>query len=272
MNNPKRYFLICLLCLILPGITSSLFAQRKGYAAISLGTGLYFGDISDTWSNNELLPSASIQLGKYVSPGVSIRGSFTHGTVGAADALAKTQARWQRNLSFRTPITELQVGGVYEILPDKSFRQRWKRNIHVSPFVFAGIAGVYMNPMAYHQGEWVKLQPLGTEGQYIEGAESKPYSRVQLSVPAGVGISVRLPSHVAIWAEVGYRKTFTDYLDDVSTRYPDAAELVAASGQLAGILSDRSAEGYAPGSLRGNPSAKDAYLFASFGVGFFWGR
>lgn len=272
MNNPKRFLLICLLCMVLPGITSSLLAQRKGYASIGVGSGMYFGDISDTWDNNEFLPALTLQVGKYVAPGVSIRGSFTQGTVGASDARSKTQARWQRNLSFRTHISEVQVGGVYEFLEDKSFRQRWKRDIHISPMVFAGVSGMYMNPTTYYQGDWIKLQPLGTEGQYVEGNDTKPYSRFQFAVPAGFGLTVRLPSHVAIWAEVGYRKTFTDYLDDVSTTYPNSADLVAASGQMAGILSDRSAEQFPIGSPRGNPTAKDAFLFCSFGVGYFLGR
>lgn len=272
MNHRFWNYLICLLCLTFSFSANDLTAQRSGYVSAGLGTGMYFGDISDSWTNNEFHPSATIQAGMYVAPGVSIRGVFTQGTVGAADGAASSEARWNRNLSFRTSISELQAGVVYEFLEDKTFRQRWKRNIHISPIVFAGVAGMYMNPKAYYEGTWVDLQPLGTEGQYLPDHAEGPYSRFQVSIPAGIGVTVRLPERVSIWAEVGYRKTFTDYLDDVSTTYPDLQELAKVSGPLAASLSDRSSETFAAGSLRGNPGAKDAFAFFSVGVGYFFGR
>ena len=233
---------------------------------------MYFGDISDSWINNEFHPSVSIQGGYYVAPGVSFRGVFTHGTVGAADGAARNQARWNRNLSFRTSISELQAGVVYELLTDKAFRQRWKRNVHVSPLIFLGISGLYMNPKAYYEGSWEALQPLGTEGQYLSNHDKGPYSRFQVSIPSGIGVTVRLPSRVCLWAEAGFRKTFTDSLDDVSITDNELQELVKVSGPLAGNLSNRSSETFPTGSPRGNAEAKDAYAFISMGIGYFFGR
>ena len=62
------------------------------------------------------------------------------------------------------------------------------------------------------------------------------------------------------------RKTFTDYLDDVSKRYYDPVLLAAAHGETAAIMSDKSI-GTDPnytnrGRQRGNATTKDWYAFA----------
>jgi hypothetical protein len=76
-------------------------------------------------------------------------------------------------------------------------------------------------------GEWVDLQPLGTEGQYADlpdGAANKgikPYKRIQLGIPFGIGARFRVNHVVDVSGEIGFRYTFTDYLDDVSQSYVD---------------------------------------------------
>ena len=259
---------LSLLLLFMVAMATILHAQRKGYVTASIGTGIYFGDLSDQWRTTDILPAGSIQLGWYVNRAVSFRGVITQGTLGASDSRSLNEARNSRNLSFRSPLTELQLGVVYELFPDKTFHIRWKRNIHVSPLIFAGLAGFHFNPQALYQGEWVALQPLGTEGQYLAGHPDGPYRLTQLSFPAGVGLSVRFPGQIALWAELGYRKTLTDYLDDVSRSYPDPSLLGAPTA----ALSNRSGDQFLTGAKRGNPGAKDNYAFLSVGIGYFLGQ
>ncbi|WP_315822795.1 hypothetical protein [Paraflavitalea speifideaquila] len=68
--------------------------------------------------------------------------------------------------------------------------------------------------------------------------------------------------------EVGLRKTFTDYLDDVSTRYVDPFILAQEKGLKAVEMSYRGGElkdgdpNYPPvDALRGNAKTKDWYYF-----------
>lgn len=247
-------------------------AQRKAYLGVGLGTGAYFGDLSDNWRSTDQLPAATIQGGYYFGKGISGRVALTYGQLGATDAAALAQDRQRRNLSFRSPIYEAQLSAMWEMIPDRRFRQRWHRHTHVSPYLHAGIAGFAFNPQAYYQGEWVDLQPLGTEGQYLRDSEVPPYSLTQIAIPAGVGVSVRFPSRFALWFELGYRKTFTDYLDDVSTDYASPTEMVEQMGPTAAALADRSNQGFEIGTKRGNPGAKDNYLFATLSLGYFFGR
>ena len=122
---------------------------------------------------------------------------------------------------------------------------------------------------------WPRLQPLRTEGQgSLEYPDREPYALMQVMLPFGVGIKARLNKTFSIAIEYGFRKTWTDYLDDVSTSYvaADVIRQVAADPELAVMLSDRSGEvasGYvnAPGIMRGDDSLDDWYATLTFSLG-----
>ena len=50
---------------------------------------------------------------------------------------------------------------------------------------------------------------------------------------------MNLSHHSSFSMEYGFRKTFTDHIDDVSGLYPNLSVLEAESGTLARVLSDR---------------------------------
>jgi hypothetical protein len=131
-----------------------------------------------------------------------------------------------------------------------------------SPYVFGGIAGFHHNPKAVYNNQWYELQPLSTEGQ-------TPYGLYQLAIPGGVGAIVYLTDAISIGIEGGLRKTFTDYLDDVSGTYVDVNELRETNPIAAG-LAYRTPE-YMDvdpldmpnpiGNIRGNAKRRDVYFF-----------
>ena len=77
--------------------------------------------------------------------------------------------------------------------------------IHKRRFPATDLAG---NPMP-NAGEWVDLQPLGTEGQHSDQQEgdanygTKPYKRLQIAIPGGIGARFRLNEVFDISAEIG---------------------------------------------------------------------
>ena len=89
----------------------------------------------------------------------------------------------------------------------------------------------------------------------------------------GGGFKFALNRHLSINIEVSTRFLFTDYLDDVSTVYPDKTLLQASRGDIAVALSDRSlSEGLgAAGRQRGDRKAKDQYTFAGISVMKYFG-
>lgn len=197
---------------------------------------------------------------------ISIRGNFIWGKVKGSDRNSSYDSgRRQRNLDFSSHLFEFSVLGQVNILPFHP-KRKFKP---VTPFVFAGIAVFHFNPTTEYKGETVYLQPLGTEGQGMDGYAPK-YSLVEISIPVGFGVKFCLTKRINLSIEVGVRKTFTDYLDDVSGDYVPLGELRAGNGALAANLSNRTYDNDGNQIERfGNPrghSGKDWYSFMGLSV------
>ena len=197
---------------------------------------------------------------------ISVLSGFNYGHVGAADKYNKPDLQ-ARNLSFQTNIFECNVMAEYNIfdISEKRF----------TPYSFAGIAVYHFNPYAYDTlGKKVYLKPLSTEGEGLpQYPDSKPYSLTQLAIPFGAGIKFRITDNVILAYEVGFRKLFTDYLDDVSNRYVDETILLNAKGPEAVEMAYRGNEvkngsqAYpVAGTVRGDPKSKDWYYFSGIRI------
>ena len=105
----------------------------------------------------------------------------------------------------------------------------------------------------------------------------RPYKLTQLNIPMGGGLKYFISDRFNLGLEFLYRKTFTDYIDDVSTTYIGKNNFVLPNGQLstAGLLQDRSYEVIDPatplgveGRQRGWSKQKDQYIIAEIGLSF----
>ena len=149
-------------------------------------------------------------------------------------------------------------------------------NIRWTPYVFGGLAVFRFNPYTHDAAhQKVFLKPLSTEGQGLDGYNLEPYSLTQVAIPFGGGIKYALTDNIRVGAEVGIRKTFTDYLDDVSTNYADPVDLLEQRGQQAVDFSYRGDEvpGGNPayplkGDQRGGANQKDWYYFSGLTLSF----
>lgn len=164
-----------------------------------------------------------------------------------------------RNLSFRNNIYE--ISNVFEF----NFHPFSNRGIHerTTFYAMAGVALYLHKPQAKINGEWHDLQALNTESQR--------YGLMQISIPFGSGVKHAITPNLIVGFEAGWRKTFTDHLDDVSTLYPN----LDGRGSLANQLSDRSFEvsenGGAlanTGDQRGDPNLKDWYFQTAFTISY----
>ena len=190
----------------------------------------------------------------------SLRLTASYGNVYGNDADADDAFQVQRNLSFKSDILELAFGVELDW-----FEYNINNMKHpITPYFFYEIAFFKMNPTAELNGEDYTLQNLGTEGQGTTLSDKEPYKLNQISVPLGIGLKFNLRPRMAISIEYGIRKTFTDYLDDVSGNYVDPDMLAAFNGSLAAEFSDRSVNGSELSNVgfnRGNSSNKDWYAF-----------
>lgn len=177
-------------------------------------------------------------------------------TLSATDADAADPIRNARNLSFRSRVW---LGSAQALVTIPISRQ-------LAPYLCGGVAVFRFNPKAKYQGQWIALQPLGTEGQGLGPAQMRKYSRSSWAIPFGAGLRLLSGEHLEYFAEATYGKTFTDFLDDVSGNYYSQTELLEKRGELSAALADRSAEVvgennlFITGSARGNPKYSDGYF------------
>lgn len=237
---------------------------------VMLGGANYKGELSrHTFNTDFIHPAGGVFYRHNWNRRWSWKLELNLGKVSGDDAFANTAFEVDRNLSFYSTIFEVSPQIEFNFLPFETGRNDYP----FSPYLFTGIAIFHFNPKTKFNGAEVELQPLGTEGQGLNGR--KKYKRLQFAIPIGGGIKVSV-GKIGIGIEVGARRTYTDYLDDVSTLYPDLNALAAANGGVAAALSDRS---YSRGDTtaavlnpymkqRGNVSDKDWYLFG--GITIFW--
>ena len=259
-----RFIAILLVCFIF--FTSSTTAQVVSSTEIGImgGGSYYLGDINKKHFDY-MMPSGGIVVRKNIDRRIVVKGELLLGYIRADDSRnTKDTANFNRNLHFRSPIYELSGQVEFNFLPYETGNSLYP----FTPFIFAGVSLFRFNPKAEaNNGEWVALQPLGTEGQGTTSFQDrKKYALTQFSIPMGGGFKIAVDKTFNIILEYGIRKTFTDYLDDVSTTYTGGNLPLS---YLANDMSDRSLDGTkAIGEQRGNSKDKDWYTFTGITLSF----
>lgn len=236
---------------------------------LSLGAANYLGDMG----GNELtrrdfvsdmkLTQTNITAGGFVRyrvhPLLSVKAAVNWARLSGDDKLSSNPARNARNLNFRNDLVEAtaQAQFIFYEINDLGHTHRHKDKFHA--YLGLGLGAAYHNPKASYMGEWVPLRKLETEG--------KKYSLVTAVVPASAGFYFTFNKQYRIGWDLTWRTTFTDYIDDVSTRYADPADL---NSPLAIELANRTdelssippafAENFTPGNKRGDSKHNDSYL------------
>ncbi|MDP2387589.1 MAG: DUF6089 family protein [Bacteroidota bacterium] len=212
----------------------------------------------------------------------SFKSTLTYAMLSGKDSWTDEKYRNNRNLSFRSPIIELNAQVEYYLLREKmsgiykisNFKK--KRNRRSTLFMFTGVGVFFYNPRAEYNGKWYSLRKLHTEGQGLPGGPKK-YSNFNICIPVGLGYKYTVDRRWSIGIDLGFRKTFTDYIDDVSGEYYDNNAIKQAYGTTAAALADPSL-GLIPGATkpnadgsgakRGETKYKDAYMFLDFSVSY----
>ncbi|GAB4261170.1 MAG: hypothetical protein Kow0027_28700 [Saprospiraceae bacterium] len=251
----KRLFTLFILSLL----ASTLMRAQYMEAGILFGGANYMGDLS----SQRIVPEeTNLMMGimaRYnFTPTFSARAGLTRATISGNDQNSLSPATRMRNLHFRSQVYEFSVMGEYNLTPYNIRDQ--KTGV---PYLFAGLALTSFNPEAQMHGQWYDLHPRHTEGV--------DYKRTIVAIPFGIGMKFNLSYKANFGFEFGARKTFTDYLDDVSNRYPDVIGM-RSYAPLNAALSYRTPELTGEftedpmGQMRGNPNNKDWYFFAGINL------
>jgi hypothetical protein len=256
------------------GGVSNFLGELGG--ANQIGTN-YFKDLE--WSQTRM--ALAIGLRYKLTDYFALNSHLTYGRVSGDDKLTKEPFRSYRNLNFFSDIYEFNLnfeGAVQKEQVGHRYRLRNVRGLRgyeLYTYGFVGIGVFYFDPKTEYNGQIISLRPLGTEGQgQIE--TRKTYSTLGVCVPAGIGFKYTIDRYWGVGIEIGLRKTFTDYIDDVSTTYYDFTDPNSLSAQLgnrSNPLNVPSGEEYVipstqPGQQRGDPRDNDSYMFGIFSINY----
>jgi hypothetical protein len=248
------------------------FSQYRWDFGTNVGGTGYLGEIGGDEKKGRHYSPADLKLVKtrFVVGGfaryklkqfISIKGNLNYIRITGDDALSANYGRRGRNLNFTNGIIDAEVIGQVFFLQINNVGGSYKYKNDLRFYAFAGLSGFYSNPTTVYQGTKIALRPLKTEGV--------SYSPFNFGIPGGVGAYFTFQRFIRIGIEAYYVKTFTDYLDDVSTTYADPSAL---ADPVTIALANRSAEytsdpaylaQYVPGSKRGDASQKDTYLYTA---------
>jgi hypothetical protein len=213
---------------------------------------------------------------------IALRLEGTFGQISGNDNVLKgitdiAKERFNRNLNFRSYISE--VAAMLEIHPMYIFVDWPAKETtppRTSPYVLAGIGYFSFNPQTKLGNNYIDLQPLRTEGQGFTETGRKEYSLTQLNIPIGAGVKYELSPLVNLRGELVYRKTFTDYIDDLSSTYIDptlfSKYLTPQQEANARILYNRQLVPVPLSTKRGTITNNDAYFTVNLKISVIIGR
>jgi hypothetical protein len=240
-------FILIFICFLLP--ISGLRAQgrKRTYHQHELGFigggSYYIGDLNNRDHFIHSQPAFGIFYRLSNDFRTAFRFGLNYGKIGASDSDPGVAYQQERSLAFTSTIYE------FNALAEFNFKEyRIGHDKHrFTLFIFGGLS-------VFH------FQTEASGGVGVD--EGKKVPTTQVSVPFGIGIKMNLGRKVGLGLEWGPRRTFTDYLDNVSGTYPTGTG-TPGEGQTAGTPGAASA-----GAMRGDPTMKDWYFFYGINLNF----
>ena len=232
----------------------------KELLGISAGTTSFYGDLEGTSPIIGSNPHFGLTYEYKVHPYLGLRASGLWYKISATDADATVSYTRDRNLSFTSSNLEISVLAAAYLLPYRPAEFSYRKKFNAYGLV--GLGATLFRPQAWYGGEKWDLRSMRTEGV--------TYSRVAVVVPFGGGIQYQIAPQLDLVLQATYHYSFTDYLDDCSTRYIDQSlfENEIAAG-LADRRSEVGLERESAGAIRGNPNVKDSYAMISLRMQYY---
>jgi hypothetical protein len=216
------------------------------------GTSNYLGDLAYKFMEKNQFQWSWGVFGQYnISKWFSTRLGYNMLRIRGSDIFDPDLGRRARYANFRNNVQELALTLHFHLL-----QYGISKGEKFSPSLYVGIAGFHHNPMArivrglddltgdpvYLKDDatgkdlWFPLQPIGTEGQTSNSIDAefpnrpapKQYSLWQIAIPMGINLDFIIKKSWVVGAEIGFRMTFTDYLDDVAGYYYDRQNVFQA--------------------------------------------
>ncbi len=266
-----------LLFLLITNAATVALTQEGVEAGAWIGGANYFGDLNTNMRLGRTGLAGGFGARYNFNERVCLKLSGNIGQVQAYDSDSDNIFERARNLHFKSTVADANLAMEFNFLPyiHGSKDEAW------TPYLFLGFGASYFNPKAKLGDDWYELRPFGTEGQF----KGEEYYTVAGGWVYGAGFKIDLSYEWSLNIDLTAHRLFSDYLDDVSTSYPDLDDVQDLRGDFATQFVDRSPELFksdpdfftrngleAPigeaGRQRGNSRTNDTYVY--FGVGLYY--
>jgi len=189
---PQKLWVLCLLSV--SGLLATDVFGQKHEVGFGLGVLNYSGDLVRSYQFGNVSPGATLFYRNNLNDAISLRAGMTGGIINGDDTPAFDILAAQRDASFSRGVFEVSSVVEYHFL-------NYRENIRIlnwTPYFFVG-GGVALFG--------------NTQAQENNNSD---YSNLQLTIPFGLGFKYVLDRQWSLGLEAGVRKTFFDYIDDVS--------------------------------------------------------
>lgn len=258
-----------LLFLLYISLSSQLQAQWLWDFGGTLGASNYLGDIGGNAKTRQnfvsdlKLAKTRWNTGFFVRnkwhPFMSWKFAVDYIRLEGDDKLSSNPGRMYRNFNFKNDIIDVSYTMEYFFFTDNDIGNTYRNRNSFRAYIFAGAGVFYSNPKSLYRGEWVAMQPYASEGVQ--------YKKIVANIPMGVGFYFTFNRKNRFGFEIDYRKTFTDYIDDISDKYPStppASEyeqgLVLRTTELNRADNIGAYDSHTWGMKRGDAKHKDSYV------------
>lgn len=234
----------------------------------TLGASNYLGDIGGRAKDRRnfvadlKIAKTRWNLGAFArhrfAPGLSGKFAVDYIRLEGNDKLSSNPGRQYRNFNFRNDIVDVNYTVEVFLFSNNDLGKTYLFRNNLRIYAFTGVGVFTNNPKTFYRGQWVALRPYATEGY--------AYKRFVLNIPMGIGAYITLNKRNRFGIEIDYRKTFTDYIDDISGNYPSEPPadeylrgLVLRTTELDRDANPGAYESHTWGAKRGDSQHKDSY-------------
>lgn len=243
----------------IPLITIILFTLNSNAQIIEIGgfggTSYYLGELNPALPYNQTQLAYGALARYNLNSRWAIKFSYYRGKVQGSDAIGSPTI--DRDLDFKSNIND------FSLVAEFNFWEYFtgSKKSYFTPFIFSGISYFTFKPTSFGG---VSLQPIGTEGQNVDFGGRSPYNQYSFAIPFGFGFKYSLNERIGFTFEWGMRKTFTDYIDDISTTYYLTGQDINPDN-IGEILSDPTMS-HDPYMQRGDDQTNDWYNYTGITV------
>jgi len=257
-----RNVILLVFCLI---FLTNAYSQRGVEVGGHVGMATYFGDLNTNYNLSKPGISFGLKSRRNFNERLSIAAGLTYGKVKASDETATNSFERNRNLSFSSNVFDIDFTAEFNFFP----YIHGSNDNYYTPYLFAGFSVFKFNPKAELNGDTYVLRDFGTEGQ----SSGQEYGLVSAALVYGLGFKWDYNRDWSFNVHLSGRKLRTDYIDDVSLKYPDFTSLELSRGAIAVALSNRSTDpDFDVETLqRGNGKDNDVIYYLSIGIMKYFG-